>query len=78
MLLADNSLNVQSLVCLKDMSHSRVPHSGVRIHMELLEQEPQADPQCIQHRYAKVNYHPPAYHPLDARYDSVVDEPQLI
>jgi hypothetical protein len=28
------------------MSHSRVPHSGVRIHMELLEQEPQADPQC--------------------------------
>jgi hypothetical protein len=83
MLLFDNSLNVQSLVCLpylyeKDMSHSGVPHSGVRIHMELLEQEPQADPQWIQHRYAKVNYHPPAYHPLDARYDSVVDEPQLI
>jgi hypothetical protein len=26
---------------------------------------------------ATVNQHPPAHHPLDARYYSVVDEPQL-
>jgi hypothetical protein len=26
---------------------------------------------------ATVNQHPPAHHPLDARYYSVMDEPQL-
>jgi hypothetical protein len=27
--------------------------------------------------YPKVNRHPPVHHPLDACYDSVVDDPQL-
>jgi len=53
------------------------PSIDVKLKERKKEQEPQADPQWIQHRYAKVNYHPPAYHPLDARYDSVVDELQL-
>jgi hypothetical protein len=26
---------------------------------------------------ARVNRHPPAHHPLDAQYDSVVDESQV-
>jgi hypothetical protein len=26
---------------------------------------------------AKLNQHPPAHQPLDAHYESVVDEPQL-
>jgi hypothetical protein len=41
--------------------HNQTPKENVQIYVEM----------------ATLNQHPPAYHPLDDRYYSLVDEPQL-